>query len=97
MKTGFIHIRDFCKSHEIEESFIIELNSNELVSIEIIENQHFIIEDDLPQIERMVRLHRDLEINLEGIAAIYHLLIRTQRMQDEIRTLRNRLNRLGEV
>lgn len=95
MKTGFIHIQDFCRSHEIEESFIIELNSNDLVSIEIIENQQFIIQDDLPQIERMVRLHRDLDINLEGIAAIYHLLVRTQQMQDEIRMLRNRLQRHG--
>ena len=39
----------------------------------------------------MVRLHYDLEINMEGIDAITHLLKKLQTMQDEISVLKNKL------
>jgi hypothetical protein len=38
-----------------------------------------------------MRLHYDLDINLEGIEAITSLLNRVKSMQEEIRELRNRL------
>jgi hypothetical protein len=38
-----------------------------------------------------MRLHYDLDINLEGIEAITCLLDRVRSMQEEIRELRNRL------
>ena len=93
MGTELIHITDFCVSHQIEESFIIELKTYELVKLEIIDNQLYMQVEELPKIEKMVRLHNDLEINIEGIQAIYHLLERTQKMQDEIRLLKNQLKR----
>lgn len=93
MGTELIHITDFCVSHQIEESFIIELKTYELVKLEIIDNQLYMQVEELPKVEKMVRLYHDLEINIEGIQAIYHLLERTQKMQDEIRLLKSRLKR----
>ena len=93
MGTELIHITDFCVSHQIEESFIIELKTYELVKLEIMDNQLYMQVEELPKVEKMVRLHHDLEINIEGIQAIYHLLERTQKMQDEIRLLKNQLKR----
>ncbi len=93
MGTELIHITDFCLSHQIEESFIIELKTYELVKLEIRDNQLYMQVEELPKVEKMVRLHHDLEINIEGIQAIYHLLERTQKMQDEIRLLKNQLKR----
>ncbi len=93
MGTELIHITDFCLSHQIEESFIIELKTYELVKLEIMDNQLYMQVEELPKVEKMVRLHHDLEINIEGIQAIYHLLERTQKMQDEIRLLKNQLKR----
>ena len=46
----------------------------------------------LTDLERMVRLHTELEINLEGIAAITHILERLRGLQDEVRSLRYRLH-----
>jgi hypothetical protein len=93
METELIRITDFCQSHEIKESFLIELRAYELVKLETRDNQVFIHLEELSKVEKMVRLHHDLKINLAGIQAIYHLLERTQKMQNEIRLLKNRLKR----
>jgi chaperone modulatory protein CbpM len=42
---------------------------------------------ELPRIERALRIHQDLEINLAGIALVLDLL-------DELQTLRQRIERL---
>jgi hypothetical protein len=39
----------------------------------------------------MVHLHYDLDINIEGIEAISHLLDRVDNLQRELITLKNRL------
>jgi hypothetical protein len=41
----------------------------------------------------MIRLHHELDINLAGIEAITHLLQRVENMHEEMRLLRNRLQR----
>ncbi|MES2629381.1 MAG: chaperone modulator CbpM [Bacteroidota bacterium] len=42
-------------------------------------------------VERMVNLHHELGVNSEGIDVIFNLLDRVERLQDELRTMRNRL------
>lgn len=39
----------------------------------------------------MIRLSRDLKINLEGLEAIHHLLGQIEKLQKDNRRLRNRL------
>ena len=41
--------------------------------------------------EKISRLHDELEINVEGIEAITHLLERIENLQNEIASLENRL------
>jgi hypothetical protein len=47
--------------------------------------------EQLVQLEKFVRLYYDLDINLEGIETINYLLQRMNSMNDEIRTLKNKL------
>ena len=39
----------------------------------------------------MIRLHYDLNINLEGLDAVYNLLKRVENLQSEITSLHNKL------
>jgi uncharacterized small protein (DUF1192 family) len=82
---------EFCTYHNIEYSFM--RNLQELGMIEIVTRQegNYIPEKHLEKLERILRLHQDLEINLEGIDAITHLLQRISLLQSEITRLRNRL------
>jgi hypothetical protein len=52
--------------------------------------------EEMRALERMIRLHYDLEINMEGIDAIAHLLERVEHMQEEMRMLRRKLGVVEE-
>lgn len=86
-----ISIGDFCVYHEVEHSFITDLNDAGLITIVVQENTSFIEESDLQQLEKLIRLHHELEINIPGIAAIAHLLQQAEEAQEEMRRLRNLL------
>ncbi len=83
---------EFCNSHQIEISFIYSLNDWGLVQITKIEEKSFIDLDQLNQLERMVRLHYDMDINLEGIETITHLLLQADQMKNEIARLKNEIH-----
>jgi hypothetical protein len=83
---------EFCISHNVEISFLHSLNESGLLEITTVEETVFISKDHLPELEKWVRLHYDMDINLEGIETIHHLLQQIRTIQDEMRTLRNRLS-----
>ena len=91
--VALIPVKTFCVHHNIEHSFIHTLQRFGLVEIITREDDAFIRARQLNDIERFVRLHRELDINPEGIDAIIHLLQRVKKMQQEITTLQNRLSR----
>ncbi len=46
----------------------------------------------IPQVEKIMRLHFDLNINLEGIDVIINLLQQIETLQEEITQLKRRLS-----
>ena len=86
-----IIIEEFCASHNIDYSFLNLLFENGLVEVTIIEDRRFIPESQLRKLEQLVRLHYDLNINLEGIDAITNLLDRLLKLKQENGMLRNKL------
>ncbi len=86
-----IRADQFCVQHNVEFSFISMLHENGLIDIMTIEENRFIHEDYLPDLEKMLRLHYELDINLEGIEAITHLLRRIEDLQNEMTRLKNKL------
>jgi chaperone modulatory protein CbpM len=89
-KTHLIATFDICKYHEVEYSFIHSLEEAGLLQITVVDQASYINESDLQKLERMIRMHHELEINIAGIEAINHLLQRIEQMQEEMRLLRNR-------
>lgn len=85
---------DFCTHYKIEYSFINSLNEYGLITITTIHEDRYIPANELHRLEQFVRLHTDLDINLEGIEAISHLLQKIERMQNQITTLKNKLRML---
>ena len=61
------------------------------MEVVVVEQTEYIPLTQLEQLEKIVRLYYDLDINMEGIETIIHLLDRIDRMQEEINELRNRL------
>jgi chaperone modulatory protein CbpM len=89
--THLIKAADFCTYHQLEQTFITELHDAGLVEITIVNQTPCIPETELHKLERMIRLHAELDINVAGIEAITHLLQRIDHIQEEIRLLKNNL------
>lgn len=92
METGYlIAVDEFCASHDIEISFINSLHETGLIEIIRTQESEFLDAEQLQELEKYIRFYYELNINLEGIDSIKHLLQRVNIMHDEITMLRNRL------
>ena len=85
-----IPVKDFCIHHNVEYSFISSLENSGLIKVTSIKRSSFIHADEMHKLEKFVRLHYDLDINLEGIETINYLLERIESMQQEILKLKNK-------
>jgi hypothetical protein len=95
-KEPLISIQQVCVHYNIEGSFFDALQEHGLIEIITIEKTQFIPVDKIKEVERIWHLHDELEINLQGIETITHLLQRIERMQGELRVLKNKLDRYQE-
>ena len=82
----------FCTHYHIEFSFINSLHEFGLVEITTVRQVQYISEEQVSDLERIIRLYQDLDLNLEGIDVVFNLLRQVSELQKEILTLKNRLN-----
>lgn len=87
----YIPIEHFCRQHGVDTTFIISLQEFGLIELVRINEADCLTCNQLSEAEKYVRLYTDLEINLEGIDVITHLLYRVQEMQAEMQQLKNKL------
>jgi hypothetical protein len=88
---NLILIKQFCLYHEIENTFIKELKNYGLIEIITLEEDDYLPTEQLPAVEKMIRMHYDLKINVEGIDAIAHLLNKIEVLQQNLTAAQNKL------
>lgn len=86
-----IPAKDFCIHHNIEYSFVDTLQSSGLIGIITVHQSSYLLPDEVHKLEKFVRLHYDLDINIEGIETINYLLEKIENMQKEMANLKNRI------
>lgn len=89
--NNLVLIEQFCACHNIEFSFINSLQEFGLIEIVIVDESKYLPFEHLPKVEKMVRLHYDLNINMEGIDAISGLLKRINDLQHKLISAQNKL------
>lgn len=89
-----IAVEDFCQFYDIEASFILSLEDSGLIEIARSEESSFIPYDEMPRIEKFMRMHYDLNINIEGLETIDYLLRKMESLQDELNRMRSRFHDL---
>ena len=92
-----VSANEFCIHHGVEISFIHSLREYGLIETLIVEEKIYLPAKQLSLLEKIVRFHNDLDINLEGIDSIIHLLQRMQQMQQQITQLTNRLRKYETI
>jgi chaperone modulatory protein CbpM len=87
-----ITVDELCRYYTVEISFFTSLSDYGLVEVLQVNQMPCIRKSQLGELERLIRLHYDLDINMAGMDAIFHLLEKVKSLQTELTGLRNRLD-----
>lgn len=90
-KKKYIPIEQICIDYEVPKSFISDLKEFSLINILIVNEEECIEITEIKKLDKIMRLHFDLNINMEGIDSVLHLLDRVSNLQDQINELNNRI------
>ncbi|PZX94674.1 MerR family transcriptional regulator [Flavobacterium aquariorum] len=92
MKTdNRILLQTISSYYQVELSFFNHLHDLGLLEIEIMEQSPYIHENQMHNLERMIRLHNELNVNPEGIDVVFNLLQKIDHLQKELIATNNRL------
>lgn len=86
-----IIVEVFCKEYEIEISLIHEFEAFGLIEIIQHQEKKYIDKNQLATLEKIFRLHNDLNINKEGIDIILAFQQKENQLLSEINYLKKRL------
>ncbi|WP_291866856.1 chaperone modulator CbpM [Maribacter sp.] len=86
-----IRIDTLCSFYKLEISFFDDLDNIGLIKLETFEQQKFIHQDKISDLEKIIRLHHELHVNIEGIDIVFNLIEKELKLQEEINSLKNRL------
>lgn len=88
---NFIPLETLCSHYNVKLSFFYNLNEIGLIEIQIVEQIQYIHQDSIYEIEKMIRMHQELDVNLEGIDVVFNLLQKIDSLKKELSAVRNRL------
>lgn len=88
---NFILLNTLCTHYRVELSFFNNLNEIGMIDIQTIEQAQYVHQDSIFEIEKMIRIYRELDVNIEGIDVVFNLLQKIDSLQNELLAVRNRL------
>lgn len=91
MSKEKITYRQCVQIYQVEETFLDALHSSGLIEVVVEEEDRYIEYDYLQEIEQFVRWYYELEINIEGIEALHHMLQQVHELQSDVEKLRDEL------
>lgn len=89
---GLILISRLCEEYRVEITFFRKVEDSGLLEFEEVSNRQYIREEHLELFEKILRLHRDLEVNMEGIDVILNLMERINGLENRLRQMRKHLD-----
>ena len=87
----FISIMQLCDHYKLEVSFFKQLEEEGLVEITTVQQTQCLHQNSIGDVEKMIRIHQELKINIEGIDVVFNLLQKMKSLQNEMNSLQNRL------
>ena len=94
METDLIIVREYCQKSHVDPLFIVSLEEDGLIDIQVVDGERYLLGSQLQDLERFVRWHEDL--------SVHELMGRMHEMQQELKQLRRevrllRTNYLEEI
>lgn len=88
---NLILLNNLCTHYQVEMSFFNSLNEFGLVEIILIEESQYIHLEKITDLEKMIRIHQELNVNIEGIDVVFNLLNKIEALQNELIITKNKL------
>jgi hypothetical protein len=88
---NFISLNTLSIHYQVDISFFNTLVEMGLIEVEELDQSFYVQQDKITVIEKMIRLHHELEVNVEGIDVVFNLLARIKDLQNELMITKNRL------
>lgn len=92
--SNLVLVEQFCSHCNVDFSFINSLHDHGVIEIIVLEDRKYLSNEQLKEVERAIRFHYELNINIEGIDVISNLLSQISDLQDELNTANNKLKLL---
>lgn len=92
-----IQSEECCIHYNIEVSFLETLHEYGLIEIVSVQEKQFVHVGQLNELEKFIRLHYDLDVNIAGLDVISNLLTKMKRMRQEIVELQSRLSLYQDI
>ena len=90
-KQNIISVSTFCTQYNVPVTFIQSLREYDLLEIVREGEEEYIQVTHLHRVEKMIRLHYELNINMEGLDVVNNLLQQVWDLQQENQSLKDRL------
>jgi len=90
MKT--ISVQQFCVHYNVPQSFIDSLSNFELIELIDLDTHKHIALKDIAHVEKLMRMHYELQVNFEGLDVINNMLAKINSLQNELEVLKNKLD-----
>lgn len=95
--NSLIQVEQLCTYCNIDKAFIQSLYELGHIDLVVEHNEHFVDASQLKSLESLIYFHTNLNINLEGVDAIAHLLKKVELLQSDLMAANRRLKFYIEV
>ncbi|MDN3691903.1 chaperone modulator CbpM [Chryseobacterium tructae] len=87
---------ELVRIYNIEITFFDDLVEYGLLNIQVENEIHYLMYEDLPDLEKFANWHYDLEINLPGLEVIHNMLKKLEALKRRNRELMNKLSAISD-
>lgn len=88
---NYVQLMHLCDLYHTEINFFTQLDDMGLIEIVSMENELYVHQDKLHQVDRIIRIHRELNVNIEGVDVVFNLLEKVDKLQIELEKMQSRL------
>lgn len=93
MKTQeYITVTHLCNQYKVTTQWFHKLHETGLIQVVTVEEEPCVHITTVHQVDKIMRLHHDLNVNPEGIDIILNLLNKIETLQSEMNSLRSKLH-----
>ncbi len=86
-KDNLYLLNDLCIHYQVEPPFIHRLSEYGLVEVTTVDGHFYLSTEGVTRLEKVIRIHTELEVNFEGIDVILNLLHQIEDLKAQVAEL----------